>query len=245
MIRVSAMLAFLFLALPLFAQEDSHALPPLLPGVWGAAQFSWHGGAVTTSDALYDCCTFSDGNGIGVAAGFRLLLGLSPGLSLRMGIGYEESNGEYSTVRQSYPVLGADNTVEFADLDQALTVSIRTVLIEGKLHYTLVDPGLYLCGGPVLHIVSGSKLTHVETIASPADLRYIDGTRSRILVEGGIADLSSYLSLRVGIGSFIPLQKSVYVNPEVLYSFALTDIRPASAWSISGFQLSIGVYAGL
>ncbi len=231
--------------LRMHAQDSFNGIPSTMIGVGGGAQFSWHNGAVSTSDGAYDCCSFTGGNGVGLAFGARALFAISNGIMIRGAIGFEQYNAEFTSVRLAYPVLSSTNTIEYADLDEVLDVSISTVTIETQVQYFLLNPGLYLSAGPALHLPMSPTWTHTETIAAPSDLRYVDGASAHVLLDGEIPDMSTFLSLRVGAGAIFPISGSIYANPEMLYSFALSDAQSASVWSISGFQLTIGVYAGL
>jgi len=242
--RMICLLCLIAFALPLRAQTPA-PVPSVMIGVGGGVQFAWHSGDVTTSDGAYDCCTFTDGNGTGFAFSARGLFQLSNILSLRASAGLEQHNGEFSSVRLAYPILSPTNSIEYADLDEALEVRLSTLTIEAQLQYMLLSPGLYLSAGPALHLPMTKAWTHTETIAAPSDLRYIDGSKSKVLLDGDIPDAGAFMSLRFGAGALIPISNGIFAPPEMLYSFAQSDVQSESAWSVSGFQLTIGVYVGI
>jgi hypothetical protein len=228
-----------------YAQSPDEGVPPLLLGIGGGVQFAWHSGAITTYEGAYECCTFADGTGAGMVLGARGIFHLSGPFSLRAGIGMERHDGEFSSVRLAYPMLSSNNTVEYVDLDEALDTRLSSLTLEAEMQYLVLSPGLYLSAGPALHIPMTREWTHTTTITAPSDVRFLDGSTSRTLVDGEIPDASPWLSLRLGAGALLPVTSRMYVNPEVLYSIALSNVRTASSWSVAGFQITLGMYVGL
>jgi len=222
--------------------QDGNPTSKILLGGVGGMQFLWHAGTIETSDGMYDCCSFSEGNGVGVSMGFRGFISLGKATMLRAGVLYEQWNGEYETVRLSYPILGAGNTVEDANLDERLDVRLDGITAETQFVIFVLNPMLYLSAGPAMHLPSTKTYTHTESIASPHGVRYLDGSQSKVLLDDDISGVSSFFSLRFGVGMLLELSPGLYANPDVQYSLALSDVRDGGEWSVSGFLLSLGVY---
>jgi hypothetical protein len=240
------LLAVVFVfGLPANAQTPAEGVPPLLLGVGGGAQFAWHSGTIATYEGAYECCTFTDGTGTGMAFAARGLFRLSGPFSLRAGIGLEQHDGEFSSVRLAYPMLSTTNNIEYVDFDEMLTARLSSLTLEAQVQYLVLSPGLYLTAGPALHIPMAREWTHTTTIAAPSDLRFLDGSTSRTLVDGEIPDVNAWLSLRLGAGALLPVTNTLFINPEIMYSFALTNVKSEASWSVAGFQVTLGVYVGL
>lgn len=237
-------LAMLALLLPVASHAqllDHTPQERVLLGVHGGMAFSWHQGSYTTGDAQFDCCTFSGGNGLGRVVGLRSVLPLSPRSFLRPGISFEELNADYPVEREAYPVLGSDDQVVLMTLEEELKISLDVFSVEILYAYRVVEPGMYVFGGPAWTTFMSRHQTQEESIIAPSQLTFADGGRRHLLIDSEIEGLSSFFSLRAGAGALFPLSAMFHANPEVLFVFPLTDVQSAGEWSVAGFEFSLGV----
>ena len=69
----------------------------------------------------------------------------------------------------------------------------------------------------------------------------MDGGTSHLLLDSEIEDLSSFVSLRLGAGAFIPVSQMFFANPEVLFTVPLNDVQEDGEWSVAGFTFTLGI----
>ncbi|PLX28773.1 MAG: hypothetical protein C0600_09330 [Ignavibacteria bacterium] len=210
-------------------------------GLVGGLDFSWQSGAYTTGDAQFDCCRFSGGNGIGRVAGVRSIVSLTPLTFLRAGVTFEQLNAIYPVEMEAYPVLTRENRVVFAQFEEELEISLDLFTVDMMIAYRVVPPGMYVAAGPSYSVFMSKHQTQTERLISPPDIEFVDGGRSHLLLDSEIEDLSSFLSLRLGAGAFVPLSQMFFANPEVLFTLPLNDVQEDGEWSVAGFTFTLGV----
>ncbi|MBN1446884.1 MAG: outer membrane beta-barrel protein [Bacteroidetes bacterium] len=210
-------------------------------GLVGGMNFSWHQGTYMTSDAQFDCCSFTGGNGLGRSAGLRMVIPVTTEFSLRPGLMFEQFNGEYPAEYESYPVLGRDNQVLLLSLEERFAVTLETFSVEMLLTYDVLTPGVYVTLGPSYSILMSKHQEQREIILSPAEIEFTDGGRSHILIDSEIPDAGNFFSFRAGAGALFVLSSLLYANPEILFTIPLNDVRERGEWSVSGFEVTLGV----
>ncbi len=231
----------LMASVPAFAQIEAVEDDPILIGAVAGINYRMKQGTIETGDGCYACSSFSDGSGVGGMGGLRAILPLSRSLFLRAGVAAEIVNLDFDAVHNSYPYIEAHNTIGVLDLRQEMHLGFTSVMFEALLGYRVAKQGLYLVAGPVYNLLLSSQMKLNEEIISPSDASYLDGSRSKVLIDGDIPDASSFLSLRAGAGMTFPLGAGIHASPEIMYSFPLTDIGTDPGWSVSGLDLTLGV----
>lgn len=221
------------------AQDNSDT--DLLLGISPGMAMRWQQGTMRTTDGFHDCCSFTGGSGIGIAAGLRLWIPLGTALYLRGDVGWERVTSEYSAERKSYPILGQGNTVEYADLRNDLSVSMSAVRIDAGIAYLVLQPGLYVSAGPAVTVPLSPRWTQTERIMGPPGLRYTDGRTSRELIDAEIPGTRPFVSLRFGAGALIPVTEMMRLMPEMQFSIPLMETQPDYRWSMSGLDIALAV----
>jgi hypothetical protein len=201
----------------------------------------WQEGTMLTSDGYYDCCSFTGGNGVGFAAGARLLYPLSETLFLRAGLGWEYATSDFSSERKSYPILGQANTIEYVDFQDDLTISFPAMQADIGLVMMIVEPGLYLTLGPGVTIPFPPSWEQTEQITGPPGVKYNDGSTSKVLFDTDIPGTRPFVSLRFGCGALIPMNDAITFAPEMIYSIPFMEMQPDFHWSMSGIEITAGV----
>lgn len=227
------------LAAPALMQAQSGDESDLLLGIAPGMTMRWQQGTLHTTDGYYDCCSFTGGNGIGLTAGVRVLVPLGGALLLRGGVSWEATTSDYASERKSYPILGQGNTVEYVDLKNDLAVRISALHIEAGIAYRLMEPGLYFAVGPAVSIPFSPGWKQTEQITAPSDVRYLDGSRSKLLYDLEIPGTLPHVSIRLGAGALIPITNAVTLAPEMLFAIPLTEFHPDHDWTVSGIDFTI------
>ncbi len=210
-------------------------------GLVGGVNFSWHQGTFTSSDAQFDCCTFSGGNGLGRTAGLRMIIPLTEKLSVRAGTVFEQVNGEYPAEFDAYPVLDRNDEVALLRLREELETTLEAFSIELMLSWKVLAPGVYVAAGPSFSILMSKHQMQQETILSPADIEFVDGGRTHMLIDSEIPDAEHFFAFRAGAGALFPLHPILYANPEILFAVPLSRVRERGAWTVSGFDVTLGI----
>ena len=229
----------LFTPVMLFAQSSEET--DIYIGISPGMSMRWQQGTMRTTDGFYDCCAFTGGSGIGFSSALRALVPLGSALWLRAGFGWERVVSDYASERKNYPILGQGNTVEYADLQNDLSVTMSAVQIDVGLMYMLLEPGLYVAVGPGVTVPLSPSWTQTEKIAGPPGLRYKDGSSQQVLFDVEIPGTRPFVSLRFGGGAIIPVTEDVRLAPELMFSVPLMETQPDYRWSMSGFDLVVGV----
>ncbi len=231
----------MIVALPMLLPAQDNGKPDLLIGIAPGMSMRWQQGTMRTTDGYYDCCSFTGGSGIGFTAGVTAMYSLGSALYLRGGAGWEHVVSDYSAERKSYPILGQGNTVEYADLQNDLSVSMSALRIDAGLAYMVIEPGLFIFAGPSVTVPLSPSWTQTEEITGPAGLRYLDGSLSKVLIDTDIPGTRPFVSLRFGAGALIPLTSDLQLMPEMLFSIPVMEMQPDFMWSMSGLDLSVGM----
>ncbi|MFZ1729695.1 MAG: hypothetical protein WAV84_06155 [Bacteroidota bacterium] len=224
---------------PAILSAQSSPAPPIYLGVSAGMTLRWQEGTMLTSDGYYDCCSFTGGNGVGFAAGARLLYPLSNSIFLRVGLGWEYAVSDFSSERKSYPILGQGNTVEYVDFQDDLAITFPAIQTDAGVVLMIIDPGLYITAGPAVTIPFPPTWKQTETITGPVGVKYLDGGISRVLFDTDIPQTRPFVSLRFGGGALIPVTNAITISPEMTYSIPLMEMQPDFKWSVSGIELTI------
>jgi hypothetical protein len=230
----------LFMAVPVMLHAQSSGGTARYVGIDAGLAMRWHNASVQTCHEA-DCTPFTEGSGVDFAAGIRVLYPLTEGLYLRTAASWKQVNGDFSTERKHYPILGQSNAVEYVDLQDELETSLSIVQIDLGVAYSLFESGVYLSCSPVLILPLSATWKQTETITVPHNVYYVNGSSSKVLLDGDIPNIKSFVGLRLGGGALLPLGETLVFSPELTYMLPLGDLQSDFAWSMSGIDLSLGV----
>lgn len=234
-------IAFLLLVLiPPSAFTQAGGGQPFHLGIVPGAAMRWQSGGLRTCGEA-DCLPFTEGSGMGFMLGLRAMHPLGDALYLRGSIGWESVHGDFSTTRRHYPILGMGGTLEYADLEDELDVTLSMLSVDLGIAYRILDPGVYVTAAPVLSMPLSAQWKQTESIAAPSGLRYLDGSVSKVLLDGDIPGTRAFVSLRLGTGALFAVGETLTFAPELGYVFPLTELQTDFGWSMSGIDFSIAV----
>ncbi|MBI5645998.1 MAG: outer membrane beta-barrel protein [Ignavibacteriae bacterium] len=214
----------------------------ILAGPYGGIDAAFHTGRFSTTSNGLLCCSFDEGDGIGLVAGFKAFIPIGGRFDLSPRILYENPGGDFTAILQQYPIRGRNNAVEFVTLDNTLEVTLHMLSAELLATYTFTSFGLYAALGPSAGFILGNRFVKTETIAGPPGVTYLDGSTSKEMYAGS-SDIvrGSVFTLRGGLGAKIPISRSITLNPEVLYGFPLSTVSTDGNWKVSTLQATLGV----
>ena len=214
----------------------------VLIGLYGGVNAASHSGGFTITENGLTCCRFDKGSGIGFVGGFKGFIPLTENIDLSPRIAYEGRPGTFTDRSEPLPFLGANNQVEMIVFDEEFKASLAALTFDILGTYTFTEFGLYGAIGPSGAIFAGKSFTKTETIPGPSGVLYKSGGTSRQVTTGDISNLAGIqLDLRGGAGVKYPITETLYLNPEVLFSFPLFTVTTVDSWKTTGLQGTIGL----
>lgn len=249
--------ALLVFALPLSAQKvDSSARTRF--GVFGQFAYNMHRAAFAKLPGVPNCCPqFTDAvsNSYALGALFDIPLNNVFGFSLRLG--YTPTPAFFRTI-ESDPRTALQNINGEAIVGSSFFHQIEATLGSAGLEAlftikpltgaTRTDDGLtVLLGARAGYMLQRDYTQQEQTFAD--SVIFVD-TKSRLrnTSNGTLPESSVYnISLMGGLAWEIPLnaKRTVYITPEVFYSFPLTPVIPSSAlngaWSVHQIRAGIAL----
>lgn len=241
MMKIVRTSLFLLLFMPVLLHSQSGQNAPVLAGGMMGLGVRWQQGSITVGDGSFECCRFTDGNGIGLTGGMRILYAMNDAFTLRGGAAWERVVSKYDPSRKNYPILGRGTQVEYVSLQEDLEIRFSGISVELGFAYRMYRPGMYVAVIPTITIPMTVEWKSTEMIVAPEGVRYLDGSRSKVLIDEPMPDLNSYVSLRFGTGALFPLTEDLTLNPEMLFAIPVTNAHSGFSWSMSGFDLTIGL----
>jgi hypothetical protein len=243
---LSALLLFVLAASGLSAQSGDRILEPggrpIMLGLYSGIIYNMHDGEFYTMQDGIVCCRFDNGSGIGAVGGVKAMIPVTENISISPRLMYENRGGTFISRDERYPMLGENNRVELVTFENRLDVKLHTVTVDAMTSYTIEPIGMYVTAGPSVSLVVGQGFSKTTSIDSPAGVRFLDGTTSRVIDPGNQDIVRPVLfSARGGVGALIELAENIYLNPEALYAFPLGNVSKQDNWKASGIQGTLGV----
>lgn len=220
-------------------------------GIWGHYAYTMHFANFKELPGVPSCCeNFRDAiaNNFAVGLLYDVPFGDVVGLSLRLGYVRYAGIPSWNETVDSTVLIGAANVADgsprTADVAHTITADLGNIGFEPLLTIkpftglSKTDDGLAIMLGGHIGYAIQRQFYMREEIISPDNVQFLR-ERSKVRNEArGEIPGSSPLSVAVmaGLSWEIPLnaKRTVYITPEVFYSFPITPIVQASAWSSVG-----------
>lgn len=221
----------------LFSQAERNSY-----GIFGHLNLNSHS---ANFDSLSNCpsCSpgFRDGSGIGYSLGFLSNFILSKNLFLDLRLGYFVRNGLLKRLEEDTVNLNAQAVKGV--FEHTLDAKISSIGIEPMLGIRLLE-GLSFELGFHAGLVIQKDASHQETILEPATGTFENNMRTRLVKDVQIPDATSFrLSLLGGLSYELPLneEKTLFLQPEAFYSYALNDVAKNTDWRINTIRLGLAL----
>ncbi|MBU3698564.1 MAG: OmpA family protein [Candidatus Kapabacteria bacterium] len=180
-----------------------------------------------------NCCpSFTGGTGSGLLFGASYLTGLSKEWLLDVRAGYQTGTADL-TERESKLIVQPTGQFESATIRHDLSASFNRLAIEPLAIYR-ITPTVGLRMGLWGGFQMDGTFTQSETLETPSNVVFENGTRTRNRAEGTIERIATMnLGLTVGIGADFPLDvdRIFVASPEVLLTYAPTALVQDLSWS--------------
>ncbi len=212
-------------------------------GVFGDVNLAMHRADFRVLPGVPGCCPrFESGSGVAFSAGVLGDIPIVSRLAVQLRAGYYR-NDALLTALEHEPVV-----VDAVSVDGVFEHTVRArlslVAVEPLLRFQPTNELSVFAGGRI-GIVLGATYEQREVISEPASGVFTDTrTRERNVFSGDIPNASSVEAALVGgIGYALPLnrRRTLFLVPEVLYSFGLTDVVNELDWSASSLRAGVAV----
>ena len=240
-LRLVIMLALIlpFISNAQISVLDREYFPDLYIGVLGGYGMDNYTGTFSTFEGSNECGKFTDGDGSGLLFGIKLEYKLSRRFDLYGSFVYEDRSGDFNSSSITAPVFVNDNLPPMnASLDQNLQVKINFFTFSPLIKYKPFDFDLGILFGPALDFIIKDEITHSENITAPAELYFLNKSKTRTVISGAIDSKNSLLlDLKTGLSLGIPLDENFKVTPEIFYTLPLMKVSSNGDWKISRLQM--------
>ena len=231
---------------PAFSKGDRILEPgtgtPWLFGPFGGITYNMHNGSFTTTDGRFICCEFDKGTGLSYVFGLKAFIPLSEVIDLSPRVQLEGRGGDFTKLQKSLPILGKNNKVEMMDIEDKLDVKLTTVTVDLLADYRIPFHGMYIALGPSFGFLVSKHFKKNETIIAPPGVTYLDGTVSKQVFDGEMDIVNSFFfAIRGGVGANFAISESIYLNPEILYSYQLNKVSKQEDWKASSLLITLGI----
>lgn len=197
----------------------------------------------------YPCCDFDFGDELVYSAAAAGSIPISQTVDVRASLGIRSCTGRFTEYIDNMPVRDNNGEIQYVRFKESLDVTITAFSLELMGSLRLFNDRLVLSAGPSITYTTSEHETQSETIIGPAEIVFLDGNRTRRIVDRDLglrAVQSAWFNLRAGTRIKVFGQ---IVVPELCYmtSFSsLTEQRQGKEqWNAQGLALALGVYLGL
>jgi len=202
-----------------------------------------HSASFTRLPEIDNCCPgFTGGSGMGWSIGLSYVSPLTTPWSLDVRAGYQQGSVDMVT-RESKLISRIDGTAESATIRHDMSLSVSRMTIEPLAVYAL-SPRVGLRMGLWSAYQLSGTYSQAEALEAPSNAVFDNGQKLRNQAEGSLTSLASMsLGLTVGIGTELPLNAdgSLLMSPELLFTFAPTNILQNTSWSAAMVRAGVVV----
>lgn len=237
-----AAIAWIFILMAVIVPPaTSQILPPPEIGVLGFYGYNMHDLESVRFPPTDVCCReYQDGTGDGFAAGFlyRSYVASDWSMSARLMYTGLSAYTEYEQTRQSVIIETGPEQLTFR---HSLRTTITTLGIEPMMEYHGL-PFVTLLAGFGVSFPVVKEYIEEESILSPTDVLYMNGTRSKVNSEGMIPEMpGAFFSAIVGIGSRIAVTRNIALMPELSYFHTFNNVTKDSDWKPHALRAGLAI----
>jgi|GEM_PF-606543 len=219
--------------------------PYLFVGVIAETNYLIHYGYIDLTEGYSKCCTFENGNGIG--NGFGLASEYWKGIwAIYSSFTFSTYPGNFTANGISLKRKLNDGNLYDVKYQNQFKSTMSYVFLEIGAKYRILQSHLHFGGGIKLGILTNNKAVHTESIVSPAEERYADGTQTQTISDGKISDLKSYvITPRIKLGYDLTFGKGLYATPSISLGLPILNIAKNAQWQTWSFTFGISIYKDL
>ncbi len=235
--------AFALMNISLYSQIDSNDLKPKY-GIFGNYNFNYHDVTFTGLPGVPSCCPeYSYGLGSGYSFGGLFDYPINYNFLVSLRIGYSSYSASFDK-NETIDNIIVDGTGRRGEIEHLLDVSVGSIGIEPVASYRLTN-SLFVHAGLRLSLVTGTYYDQIENIIDPPDRgTFADGRSFRNDSDGDIQNsLSFHEGLTIGTSYELQMnrEKSLFLVPEVYYTYFFTPVISNYDWTIHNLSLGLAI----
>jgi outer membrane protein OmpA-like peptidoglycan-associated protein len=223
--------------------QDSLELKPYY-GINFGYNYNFHSTDFRSLPGVPSCCPqYKSGSGSGYYIGAIFDYPINYIMQVTAKLNYTQINGKF-TVYEQTPVL-IDGKEETGEFEHYVDSKFSLIGLEPLFTYKpLTDLGIH--AGFRFGFLTTANYYQIEKISKPADRgTFIDGRTYRNQSSGSILDSANSLltALKIGVSYKLPFnkQKSLFIVPELFYTYNFTDLIKDRKWQVHQFSLGLSI----
>ncbi len=201
-----------------------------------------HSSSFSSTGNVISYGKFSDGFGMGGFGGLYLGRRLKGPYMLSARLTLENYGGTIESPDSTISKVRTE-TGELKPFQEARVISLDGVFL--NLNFACeyyLNPSIYLLGGLNFAYSLSNAVTYKQTILTPSDFTYADGSRS--LTIESVKNLNSMNKIRLGlfagIGFTMPINYRLNFFTEAYYNHSLSNIIDDGNWKIHNLSFNLG-----
>jgi hypothetical protein len=203
--------------------------------------------------------TLSSGNGLGFTFGGVIDLGFTKHFGLVGKVNYHTRSGSFDqTTTYNLPIVSTDGSVTYMNTSfhDKVDWTFNYIGFDLLARIQLQEDAWYLLFGPAYSSLSTNKAKYTQTIVNPTNIFYFEQNSGGIVnidhnyrQASGEVEISnvtkSRWDLKLGVGTWIPLTKSMFLTPELSLAYPLSskliETTPSSDFNMFTMFFTIGL----
>lgn len=190
------------------------------------------------------CCSpaFTSGAGTGITVGGLYEVPFSNELHLNLRLAYTDYSGYFNLQEETIGIIdGKSAPVVF---EHYLEASLHSFVIEPMVAYQYFE-NIFLHGGVRFGLALSPQYEQFEQIVEPANRgTFSNGSRINNASSGDLPNAFAFQAgINLGVSYLLPInqKKSVFIAPEIFYSFNATPIVSGETWFVHQLRGGLSV----
>lgn len=214
-------------------------------GAVGSLSYGYHTGSFPFLEKDIVCCNYDKGDGLGVQFGLAGEYWYEHDLAFTASVLYSQVSANFRTetsvIKKTNPDLPGFNWTTAYESDIALGFITLDMAVKKRIYNKLS-----LRAGVDINFNINSSEAHKNTVVSPKNVPFSDGTFEKELSNGRIGDLSSFvLGVNIGASYDINLGIEKYGEISAISNYTVNSYVSNNSWQNLQTKLMIKAYFGV
>ena len=214
-------------------------------GTVGSLSYGYHTGSFPFLEKDIVCCNYDKGDGLGVQFGLAGEYWYEHDLAFTASVLYSQVSANFRTetsvIKKTNPDLPGFNWTTAYESDNTLGFITLDMAVKKRIYNKLS-----LRAGVDINFNINSSEAHKNTVVSPKNVPFSDGTFEKELSNGRIGDLSSFvLGVNIGASYDINLGIEKYGEISAISNYTVNSYVSNNSWQNLQTKLMIKAYFGV
>ncbi|PKL78077.1 MAG: hypothetical protein CVV25_12790 [Ignavibacteriae bacterium HGW-Ignavibacteriae-4] len=214
-------------------------------GAVGSLSYGYHTGSFPFLEKDIVCCNYDKGDGLGVQFGLAGEYWYEHDLAFTASVLYSQVSANFRTetsvIKKTNPDLPGFNWTTAYESDITLGFITLDMAVKKRIYNKLS-----LRAGVDINFNINSSEAHKNTVVSPKNVPFSDGTFEKELSNGRIGDLSSFvLGVNIGASYDINLGIEKYGEISAISNYTVNSYVSNNSWQNLQTKLMIKAYFGV